>query len=393
MREWGEMKSLKLRLIQGNMKKWMLLTWCLLPLLVVAQTQNMKGYGNSSSSYFLSRFYYTWADSLMAKNGVVKTTQCRYVLKRSGKKTTQSQCRVVNYDSMGRVIAEWNEEKTERKIYKPTYYAYDKGGRLTRIQMHQKHNRIIEVNYVYNDSGKLVFYSEAKNSKVYRLTKNHYDGSTKLLSSYSYIKDTVNYTSFSKSFYEGDTGRLLRTESYDRNGKRIYSWDYTCNLYGDLSKSEKKKETRICTNDTKLPNGHRQMVYEYKTGDELRREILEYDSLNRLIKRINYAGKTGEKLLSLNDISYNSQGREVVYSFFDKKSGKLTNSYTYKYNQQGQIQYSLSNYFNKRQKLTGSWEMEYSYNGSLLARVKGMSLLRPGNESITEYSYSTLVSQ
>lgn len=361
-----------------------------LPAWAVAQPLDEKyrqlRIGNTTQYGYSSYYYYPKQDTLLANSGVNEYTLCYQSLKKGGMEQGKARCTHRLLDAEGRITEEWASGK-DGKVKNRVGYSYNSLGFVTEAIYTKKPGRQDIIRYSFNDSGRLTGFVVLHNGKVDEMKKVEYQNGTRFIQSFTYGKDTTKPRYHMKSFYMDDTGKLVRTELWTGKGKLRHSWDYTCDLQGELVKAEQKKASRICKSNIVLANGHRQMIYEEKDIHELRRYIYEYDSSNRIVLMITYGGKTGETLKGRTELNYSDQGSEETSTYW-KENGQISAKYVYRRNLLRQNVYSLSNYYNNKGKLTASWQTEYTYNGALLTRSNGTSLLKPGSGSITSYSYS-----
>lgn len=367
-------------------KHHILISLLILPFVSVVKCQSNYrteySYTNSRGEYM----YYSYTDSSIAANRVLTAKECYMYFTKNGKKQSKPSCSFRKYDSLGHVVQSYALKKNgEMRYLNET--EYNDQGKVVLRKYGVKPSKTNITRYVYNDSGRLLEYTYSKGSKVLSKKKYVYLNGTQLQTVYSFKKDTTAYNEIRKSYYESDTGRLLRTESYTKKGKLKYVWDYTCNIQGEMNKGEKKTQTRICKSDITLPNGHRQKIYEEATYEGLRRYIYEMDSQNRTILYLSYGGKAGDKLWQKTEYTYEGWGQRTFTQVFDSDKGHLLRTYDYTYDDKGRTLKSISKYYKRKQKLRWSWQTEYTYDARLLIKSTSMNLEQPQNVSITTFDY------
>lgn len=335
--------------------------------------------GGASAMYYIPT-----KDTVMAALGVTGIEECyRYYVK--GKERGKPSCSVTEYDSLGQKtrIARYRKGK---ETWSASYTFYENG--YIKEKVYRDHGKLSGSSvYTFDNQQRVTKFIGYNKGKLSYMNSYVYEGS-KLQKQYYYEKDTVHYKFVYQNWYVGDTGDMTRAEKRNAKGKVLYVWDYNCNTHGEIKKVELKKESRICTSDTRLPNGYRLVQFDEITKEGARRYITEYDSLDRMIRWSKYEGKEGDKLMQQTLYNYTEQGKEQATTVYNTKTGKMMSQYEYHYNQNMQLLYQLSRFYNRKEKVSGSWEIQYTYEGDLLVRTRGTSLLQPGRESITEYSYT-----
>jgi hypothetical protein len=366
------------------MKQTLTIFTLFLSLLAFRTAEAQGSYSNYRDESYIY-YYAPRKDTTMAALGVVFVKECNnyYV---NGKSRSRERCTSLSYDTLGQKVKE-ARYKGEREVWSATYEYYEPG--LLKSTVYRNNGTFVGSRHYRFDSVQRIIeiFSINKKGKVDYMNRYVYEGKN-LTEKYFYTKDTVRYKYYTQNWYEGDSGAMLRAVRKDAKGKVLYVWDYGCNTHGEIKKAELKKESRICTSDTRLPNGHRLQQFDEITKEGALRYISETDSADRMVQWTKYSGKAGDKLAQQITYSYSDQGRETLTQVYDIKTGKLLAQYEYRYNNDNQILSSLSKRYNKKQKLTSSWETQNTYDGRLLSRTAGTSLLKPGRESITVYSYT-----
>lgn len=331
-------------------------------------------------------WYYHQLDTVLARNEVNFVSERSYYLKKGStqkKKLLQSNSR---YDSKGRLIEEWSVSK-KGKTNNLAHYTYDQDNRVIKAEFGTHPRKKSVYLYTYNQSGKILEYKYIYKNRLLELKRYNYADDSKLKSSYFYKKDTstARYTFF--SWYENDTGRLIRSEERNKKGKLIYRWDYTCDPKGEIVKQEPKKESMVCRTHTKLPNGNTQYVYENRDANGFTRIISEFDSLNRNVSYTDYRGKFGNQLRQISEYTYSESGVERLTRVYHLKKSILDYSYITRKNALGQTVYTLTRHYEKKERLKWSWETNYIYTGNLLTLTTSANLRNRDNEKITEFEY------
>lgn len=378
-----------------TMKLWSFLICGIIlgPITLRAQNQanDFAWFRSGDQTFGGNPMYWYWltADTVLANKHVKAVTECHTYNKRNGRKQSKPTCTFKELDTAGHVIYTY-QRKSSRKITNTMRVTYDENARATRLEFGTHRRKSDAMAYTYNDSGLLTRYVRSHGNQIKSMRVNEYRDQKYVDKSYTYFDDTTQYKYLTQSWYENDTGRLIRRELLTAKGKRKYLWDYSCNIQGDISKAEKKAEARVCRSEVTLPNGHTQYVYEELTKDGLMRYIYEYDSLKRQVYYAYYSGSNGENPTTSSRTVFSDTGLIRSTVSFYAKSAKRQAEYIYHQNEKGQNTYMLAKYYTRKEKPKQTVAMAYTYQNDLLVLTRWTNLKKPGNTSVTSYQYSFL---
>ena len=350
-----------------------------------AQGSNKMRYRSGNYIYVSSTgFSNIRQDTLLAGLGIREVHQATYELNKKTQKRKSFRYQTFYYDSLGYQI-KTTEGKKENSQDLMVIYQTNPEHLVTNHKIIKKGKTLYEQQYWYVNDHNMLEYRFYKKGKLKNIIKYSYNN-RKLLKVETFGSDTGHLQKITTYKYENDTGRLLETVLKSGKGKTIRRWDYTCEPLGNLSKSEAKKEVRVCKNRDTLANGHRREVYEYVVKNSTTRYIYEYDSQNRMVELHKFTGKFGEVLSFHEVVNFTDSGYSQMRFAFNNHTGVPTGKWILRVNRNGQTTFSSSEYYTRKGKYRTGYQDEFVFNGPLLKRKTSTNMKNPKQVYIEEYN-------
>jgi len=212
----------------------------------------------------------------------------------------------IHYDTMGRVTSRNYKMVGMRTSFLDTML-YNKHGELIKeIVVLPETKRLLTIREYRYDTAKNEATKYDYNSDTTRVTieKRRFNNKKQLIE--SYITTDTNPLYLSRKYLYNDSGDLLRTDAYDRNGKISYSYIYEYN-----------KEQ------------HSRLEYRENRNGRYKETQLFFDDDGRIIKTIRF--DSNENIKSVASTSYNTDGTLMETEFNVNGKDVSVNKHYYDY--------------------------------------------------------------
>jgi hypothetical protein len=301
-------------------------------------------------------------DSVMHANKIASSQATEFESKKAGTKIKSTI--IKKFDADGREAGyEYYGPKGE--LWYADYYEYDREGHKTAA-LEKRHNLHFKTVYELGELKRPVkiityFGKSFDEMRITSYTENIYNSDSNKISSITYDKKHIL---MAKVDYNYDAGKKIgQAKMYDKKGKLVHSWNFTCDTKGAIDK--KGKEEKICKSRAELANGHIQEITIDNDKSNINRFIYEYDPKGLFSMTEKYTGKLGT-VLEYRTVSKKSNDTSYSSSDFYFASEKH-NTIRFKVENTGFLSKRISAHYEsyfKKNKLYNSVTSEFEYNSS-----------------------------